>query len=620
MAASEGARDMKSRGAVVAVRLLIVSSIVVSIVGCHSSFFRGKKPDVEQFVADDEGTRLVGDLTFPSGMNYVRIEGVGLVNNLNNTGSDPRPSAERDSLIDEMQTHDAYKPQTLLSSPITSMVLVRGFLPPGVQKGDRFDLEVVVPSRSETTSLRGGWLMQTRLRELAVLNNVVRKGDVDGLGIGDVVVDAMFEDGEDSKTLTRGRVLGGGHAQVSRKLGLTIREHAASVRASSMIGNAINNRFYHYDRGTKQGVAKPMNSNYIELAVPPRYKNNVTRYMKVVRNISVGESLTDRAVRMQQLEAKLLEPTTAYGASLQLEAIGKDAVEVLRKGLQSPDLEIRFYAAESLAYLDNEQAVKVLAEAAHQERAFRWHALTALSTMDHVSAYDALTELLSHSSAETRYGAFRAMLARNSRDPIVRGETLNGSFEFHEIAAEGPPMIHFSRARRAEIVIFGYQQTMDAPIFLLAGRRIMIKRHDDQQVRVIRFDPGEEDKVLIVSNRLSQVIRAISELGGSYEDVYQAIRSAKLGGHMSARLVVDARANAFRSFARQDEGSDESSDASSGFRVQSPIPELFEDRLDRNVSDASDGDYLGDFTEPPKKKKGIMSRMTSWWSPKRSAE
>ncbi len=248
---------MESRGTVITVRLLVMSTILGSLLGCHSSFFRGKSPDVEQYVADDEdGGRLVGDLTFPTGMNYVRIEGVGMVNNLNNTGSDPRPSPERDSLIDEMQTHNVHKPQTILSSQKTSMVLVRGYLPPGVQKGDRFDLEVVVPPRSETTSLRGGWLMQTRLRELAVLDNVVRRGDVDAVGMGDVVIDGMFEEGEEAKLLTRGRVLGGGRSMTSRKLGLTLRENVASVRASTMVGNAINNRFYHYDRGTKQGVAK----------------------------------------------------------------------------------------------------------------------------------------------------------------------------------------------------------------------------------------------------------------------------------------------------------------------------------------------------------------------------
>ena len=49
-----------------------------------------------------------------------------------------------------------------------SLVVVRGYLPPGVQKGDRIDVEVVVPPKSKTTSLRGGYLLHSRLRELRV--------------------------------------------------------------------------------------------------------------------------------------------------------------------------------------------------------------------------------------------------------------------------------------------------------------------------------------------------------------------------------------------------------------------------------------------------------------------
>ncbi len=69
------------------------------------------------------------------------------------------------------------------------MVLVRGFLPPGAQKGDHFDLEVQVPSRSGTTSLRGGLLMESRLTELAVLGDAIRDGHLLALGSGPVLVD-----------------------------------------------------------------------------------------------------------------------------------------------------------------------------------------------------------------------------------------------------------------------------------------------------------------------------------------------------------------------------------------------------------------------------------------------
>lgn len=585
-----------------------------ALLGCHSPLFRGQSPDVETTLTEDSGTPLVGDLTFASGMNPVQVQGVGLVVGLRDTGSDPAADANRQALLDEMETHEVDDPQTHLASKNTSLVLVAGLLPPGVQKGDRIDLEVTTPARSDTTSLRDGWLMQVRLREVAVLNNVQRKGDIDAIGGGDVVIDAMFEETEDKLSLLRGRVLGGGEARISRNLGLVLKENVASVQASAMIGQAINARFHHFDRGVKQGVAKPLNSRVLELAIPPRYKNNVTRYMKVIRSVAMGESVADRAVRMQQLEQKLLEPTTSYGAALQLEAIGKDAIEVLRRGLRSPDLEVRFYAAEALAYLDDIEAVPALGEAAAKERAFRWHALTALSTMDHVAAYEALSNLLNDPSAETRYGAFRALQVRNPRDPLLRGEVLGEAFAFHEVGAAEPPMIHFARTRRPEVVVFGFHQRLQPPQFLMAGRRIMVKRHDDQQVKVIRFEPGEEDHVVVVPCEVPAVVRAIVEVGGGYEEVYQALRAAKAGGYLEARLVVDARASDRRRFRRDgSEGSDEESDASP-YQTPSPVPELFSDQLDRRQSASDAGSGESEFPRSPETEKGFFDKIQGWWS------
>src|SRR5687768_18096942 len=47
-----------------------------------------------------------------------------------------------------------------------------------------------------------------------------------------------------------------------------------------------------------------------------------------------------------------LFPYTTLFRSLQLEAIGKEAIPTLKKGLKSRDLETRFHSAEALAYLD----------------------------------------------------------------------------------------------------------------------------------------------------------------------------------------------------------------------------------------------------------------------------
>ena len=66
----------------------------------------------------------------------------------------------------------------------------------------------------------------------------------------------------------------------------------------------------------------------------------------------------------------MIDPATAAEAAIKLEAIGKPAGDVLIAGTQSPDAQVRFYAAEALAYLDFREAAEPLAQAAHNA-AFR---------------------------------------------------------------------------------------------------------------------------------------------------------------------------------------------------------------------------------------------------------
>ena len=142
---------------------------------------------------------------------------------------------------------------------------------------------------------------------------------------------------------------------------------------------------------------------------------------------------------------------SASRAALRLEAIGHEAVATLKKGLASTDAEVRFYAAEALAYLDEADAAPALAGAAKDEPAFRVYALTALSALDDSASYEALRDLLDSDSAETRYGAFRALWSAYRDVPQFRGEALgNNKFSYHAIDSHGPPMIHLTGSFRPE--------------------------------------------------------------------------------------------------------------------------------------------------------------------------
>lgn len=517
--------------------------------------------------------KLIGDYALAVGGFPLTVEAVGLVTGLPGTGSDPPNSTHRAALLEEMEKRGVVYPNQVLASKDTEMVLVRGYLRPGIQKGDHFDIELRVPTRSECTSLRGGWLMEARLRQFADVKTQVLEGRILALAQGAVLVDPSAEEGErDHLKLTRGRVLGGGVAADSRKLGLAIRPEHQTVTNSAQIGNAINQRFHSFEGGIKHGVATPETDKYIELVVHPRYKDNVERYMRVVRALPIKETPAQAVARLALLERQLLDPITAAVAAIKLEALGKEGVKALAKGAAAEDPEVCFYAAEALAYLDEGAAVAPLAKAARHP-AFRAYALTALSAMDDYAAGEALRDLLEVESAQTRYGAFRALWAMNSNDPLVCGESMNGLFSYHLIETKAKPMVHVTRSFRAEVVLFGPNQRLLTPLMLEAGKEIQIFAKEGDEITVSRIIVGDEQK-RVVSTKLDEVIRAVVALGGNYPDVVQMLQQAKSRHNLESRFEIDALPASGRSYDRSEDGDGEQREERQ-FTVANPLPGLF---------------------------------------------
>ncbi|MGI9429457.1 MAG: flagellar basal body P-ring protein FlgI [Bythopirellula sp.] len=516
-----------------------------------SPLLRPQSPetDLESEVATN--STLISNVAHPYGLGYIKLEAVSMVTGLNGTGEDPAPSPQRAALMDEMTRREVENPKQVLASPETALVLVRGFLRPGIQAGDRFDVEVRTSSRSDTTSLRGGHLLETRLSEMAVLGDQLRSGHLMAVSMGDVLVDPTAVTEEETALATRGRVLSGGVATKSRNLGLILDHDRQSIRLSQKVGKAINARFHSYIDGQKRGVATPKTDEFIELVLHPRYKDNVSRYMRVVRNIALSESSTQRQARLQLLGTQLLDPVTSATAALRLEAIGGDqAVELLSAGLNSEDPEVRFYAAETLAYLDETISVETLTQVVREEPAFRVNALAALSAMDDGAAYDNLRSLLGVNSAETRYGAFRAMTSMAPNDAYTRGEDLNGMFTYHHLDVSGPPMVHVTNSHRPEVVLFGTKHELKLPLVLDAGPKILVNGLSGGQIKVSQF--GSTTQQRTVSNDVDSVIRAVVELGGTYPDVVQMLQQAKQSGALVSRFRVNALPEGGREFLRDE--------------------------------------------------------------------
>jgi hypothetical protein len=307
-----------------------------------------------------------------------------------------------------------------------------------------------------------------------------------------------------------------------------------------MIGAAINARLHTYDRGNQKGVATPKRDNLIELSIHHRYRNNLVRYVRVIQAIPVRESAHDLMERLAELEEKLLDPRTALTAAIDLEAIGPESLPTLKKGLESQSPLVQFASAEALAYMNEEIAVPQLVSSVRTEPAFRWHALTALSSMTKPDARDGLAELLHEASDETRYGAFQALVDFNPRDPALRGEVLLQTLSLHEIPTDTESLVHIRRTARPEVVLFGKNLPLTTPAVVFAGSKIMIKSEGDHRLKINYFTFGEQDVIKYCENNLATVIRTLVYMGASYADIVSAITDAKQKGYLTARVKFDA--------------------------------------------------------------------------------
>lgn len=587
--------------------LILLGVLILSGCSKFKDFsFRSQSPEEPEDTKPT--TRLVSDLAVPFGMTWVKVEAVSLVTNLHGTGADLGPTPQRAALVAEMETLGVKNPNAVLSSRNTSLVLVQGLLRPGIQKGDRFDVEVRVPGQSETTSLRGGWLMETRLSEMALLGNQWHRGNHLATAKGAVMIDPVTKGSQDQVRPTRGRVLGGGVALKSRDMGLALRAEHQNVFNASRIANAVNKRFHSFDKGVQVGVAKAKTDKHIVLTVHPRYKDNVNRYMRVIEAIGLNETDAQRSERIARLKKELLDPETASEAAVQLEAIGGNlAIEPLLAAAKSKDAVVRFCAAESLAYLDRREAAEPLGQIARDEPAFRVFALTALSAMDDYGAAEQLRALLDAQSAETRYGAFRALWAMNANDPAIAGEQFGDEFDYHVLDTSGPPMIHMTHNRRAELVLFGKEQRLQAPFALSAGNQILVKNLGADEVSVSRFAPDSPDQKRVVSMALDEVIRAIVDLGGTYPDVVQAIQEAKSAGALAARVEVDALPEVGRVYQRPAIAGEKGK-----LNPSNPAPELFAPLGFNKAKEPSSDDEEETAEKPEKKRWGsrFFAKMT----------
>jgi flagellar basal body P-ring protein FlgI len=547
-----------AHGALVAIAVLALTTMGA---GPTKKKGKGTPPKVQE---------TVGDLSFVVSRGETKVEGVGLVIGLDNTGVDAPPSWYRKQLVDEMTKAGVEKAEKLLASSQVSMVIVRLTIPIGIGPKDRLDVQVEVPPACGTTSLKGGYLMLARLREVMLAGGTPKGGPEMALAQGPVMIGTPAKP-NDPKV---GRVLGGGRAKKEYPFTLVIKENRESVRTSKMLETVVNERFHQTEEGHQKGVANAKTPSYLELKIPALYHQNQPHFFRVVQLLQMIDSPELRIRRIDAWSHDLLDPTTAGVAAMKLEGLGPGGIEPLLTGLKSSNRQIRFFCAESLAYLNDISGVDALGEAVINQKDFRTYALAALAAMDQPASHLKLRKLMDDPTIEVRYGAFNALRTLDPRDPFLGhvrvldapkrdddDETSSNSmalayatassgrslqddpFSLYVVDSEGPPLVHVSRSRRSEIVIFGRELKLLPPIVLDTGPILLNASQYDDKLEISKImasRSGESDTKISTTLDVAEVVKRTANLGATYPDVVAILERADRQKNLPGKLVVDA--------------------------------------------------------------------------------
>jgi hypothetical protein len=534
---------------------IMVTCSAACLAGCFAPWVSDDDPatrreQIKETLKAENRPRIVAQIGYERMLTQSRLENIGLVSRLLGTGGKVNASQPREKMLDHMRRNEVDQPNTLLDDPKTAMVVAHINAPPAARKGEIFDVFVQLSTHAESTSLRRGWLLETPLVEMSKLGGQVRSGFELASAEGQVVTTAEMSGSEDPADQLRGIVVGGARLHKGRDLGIGIEADFADAITMAAVLPAINARFTVFDGRKQTGIAIPKEDSYIQLDVPPRYQLDPFHFVNVVLQISFNESMEQRQARVETLSRQLREPTTVRSACWQLEAIGQESVPVLAAALDDPDREIRFYAAHTLAYLNDRRSIIPLAELCRQEPAFRTMCLNGLTIIDHYEAADALEELLHAADAETRYGAVRALRRKDERNPQVSGQQIGEVGKILEVPSAGPPLIAVSLSQLPEIVIFGENPTVNLPEFEYVTPEMIIRRDGPASVTISHFLPGEEDQVVQTATDLRSLLEGIAAVGGTYGNWVSFVRQISSKGHLIEPIAMNPIPSAGRVFQR----------------------------------------------------------------------
>jgi hypothetical protein len=455
------------------------------------------------------------------GYRPVVVRGYGLVVGLNGTGSRDSPPDVRAHMLAEMARQGIgsersgwghLKPEALLDSLDTAVVIVEGLIPPAAVEGARFDVRVYADPRTATTSVEGGRLYTTPLFPSVAGQRLPPTGSRQPFplahGRGTMFINPFAEPGamgRDTINRTSGRVLNGG--VVLKDLPLKLILATPSHTRASILQGTINARFPQ-EPGQRSETAHGESDESLAITVPPSYRDRTEEFVDLLRHTTIRQSGVE-GIAASIRRYLMANPSMAQHASWRWQALGKRVLPQIKELYDYAEELPRLAALRAGAKLDDALVVPYLIEMAESGTpGARRQAIALLEDMQLNPQIDgALRGLLNDVDTEVRLLAYEALVKR--RDPYMSRHAVDDKFLL-DIVESDKPMIYISQVGQPRIVLFGTNLTLEAPITVRAwSNQLMIKGDKGDEVVEVYYRPPDSQEGIVgrVEPVLEELVR-----------------------------------------------------------------------------------------------------------------
>ena len=329
----------------------------------------------------------------------------------------PAPRGIATKLVDEMRKAGVENPNKMLKAQAFSLVIVRARIPDGTS--------ICRPARRRGRAAPGQrhdepgrrLPVETRLREMLIAGGTPKAEQRAGHGAG-AGHDRHRGQAEQPQGRPRPR-----RRRIKKEtpFQLLINENRRSVKTATLLRDGRQPAVPLSARGsTRTGWPTPRPTSSSSPEGPPRLPPQPGPLLPGRQAAADRRQPRAPARAAGDWGKDLLDPKTAGVAALRARRAGRrPSIDTLKTGLASPNAQVRFFAAEALAYLNDASGVDVLAETAIQQPEFRAYALAALAATDQAAAHMTLRKLMDVADVEVRYGAFNALRTLDPNDPFL---------------------------------------------------------------------------------------------------------------------------------------------------------------------------------------------------------